>query len=119
MGINNLQNWNQLEYAKYHFWQESIHIKDKEVYIAVDLYMDYTDREEVKFKINSKIKIINHGHIRVSESRETNLKNLFRLKKVSEIHLYILPYEEELIKKALDYAKEKITQFTDCDGENL
>jgi hypothetical protein len=119
MENNNLQNWNQLDYAKYHFWQEAIYIKDKEVHIRVNLYMDYRDREEAKFKINSKISIINHGNIRFLESKETILHNLFRLKKVSEIHLYILPYEEEMIKRALNYAKEKITEFAKCDGENL
>lgn len=74
MENNKLQNWNQLEYAKYHFWQEAIDIEDKEVLIRVDLYMDYRDREEVKFKIKSKIRIINNGNLRFFESKETILK---------------------------------------------
>jgi hypothetical protein len=119
MKNNNLQNWNQLDYAKYSFWQETIFIRDKKIDIYVDLHMDYINREEVKFEVNSKIKIINNGKLCFGENKETILYNLFRLKKVSELHLYILPYEEEMIKRALNYAKEKITEFANCDGENL
>ena len=119
MKNNNLQNWNQLDYAKYSFWQETIFIRDKKIDIYVDLHMDYGNREEVKFEVNSKIKIIDNGKLCFLQNKETILYNLFRLKKVSELHLYILPYEEEMIKRALNYAKEKITEFANCEGENL
>ena len=119
MKNNNLQNWNQLDYAKYSFWQEPIFIRDLKINICVYLKMDYSNRENAKFEVNSEIIIINNGKLLFLENKETILHNLFRLKKISELHLYILPYEEEMIKRALNYAKEKITEFANCEGENL
>ena len=110
MKNNNLQNWNQLDYAKYSFWQEPIFIRDLKINICVYLKMDYSNRENAKFEVNSEIIIINNGKLLFLENKETILHNLFRLKKISELHLYILPYEEEMIKRALNYAKEKIKE---------
>ena len=45
METEKLQNWNQLEYAKYSFWQDSIYIDKKEISIFVYLEIQYKDSE--------------------------------------------------------------------------
>jgi hypothetical protein len=116
--LQTFENWNELEYSKYRFYAESIWLDKKEVCVVIYLEIDYISREP-SFTIHTRIIIKNHGEVPFGEEKEIELNNLFRMEKISDLHLYLLPYEEKMINIALAYAKNKIKQYYDAEGENL
>lgn len=116
--LKKLENWNELEYSKYRFYAESIWLDKKEVIVVVYLEIDYINREP-SFTIHSRVIIRNHGEVSFGQEKEIELNNLFRMEKISDLHLYLLPYEEKMIKIAFNYAKRKIAIFLEAEGENL
>jgi hypothetical protein len=119
METEKLQNWNQLEYAKYSFWQDSIYIGEKTISIFVYLEIQYKDSENPHIIINTEVVVDNKGLVRATEESIIRLNNLFRLDNLSYFHLYLLPLEDKMIKIALRYAEKKIDQYLKVDGENL
>ena len=119
METEKLQNWNQLEYAKFSFWQDSIYIDKKEISIFVYLEIQYKDSENPHIIINTEIVVDNKGHVRAFEESMIRLNNLFKLDNLSYFYLYLLPLEDKMIKIALRYAQKKIDEYLKVEGENL
>lgn len=117
--LQTLENWNELEYTKHRFWHETIFIKEKQISVVAILEIDYTVLDIPNISINTKIHIENNGNLRLGEEKYLNLSNLFQLEKLKEEYLYLLPFEDKMIKIALAYAKKKIKQYHDAEGENL
>lgn len=109
--LSDVENWNQLEYAKYKFWQETIYFEEKEISISADLEIDYYNSENPCLKINTKINIENNGFVRALEEKHTILNNLFRLENLNDSYIYLLPFEDKVVKRALNFGRKKITEF--------
>lgn len=106
-----VENWNELEYAKYKFWQETIYFEEKEISISAYLEIDYYNSEDPCLKINTKINIENNGYVGAMGEKHTILNNLFKLENIKDSYLYLLPFEDEVVKRALNFGQKKITEF--------
>ena len=119
METEKLQNWNQLEYAKYSFWQDSIYKGEKTIQIFVYLEIQYKDSENPHIIINTEVVVDNKGLVRAFDEPVIRLNNLFRMDNLSYFYLYLLPLEDKMIQIALRYAQKKIDQYLKAEGENL
>ena len=117
--LQTLENWNELEYTKHRFYHDILYIKEKQISVDAILEIYYTDTSTPNISINTKISIENKGKLRLGEEEYVQLSNLFKLENLKEEYLYLLPFEDKMIKIALAYAKKKIKQFNDAEGENL
>ena len=108
---SDVENWNQLEYAKYHFWQEAIHFEKKEIIINAYLEIDYNTTEDPCLKINTQIDIENNGFVIFPNEKHTCLHNLFKMENLNNSYLYLLPFEEKVVKRVFNFGQKKITEF--------
>lgn len=119
METEELENWNQLEYCKYSFWEEGIYIDSKEIHVRVNLEIDCDDWETPNITINTRIIINNYGHVRFGENQKTELANLFKVENLSIRYFYLLSLENKMIQIALKFAEKKIEEITKTQGQNL
>jgi len=116
METEELQKWNQLINCKYTFWQEEIDIDSKQISVLVNLEINCDDWENPNINIDTRIIIIDYDGVL---QKSTELKNLFKLENLKSSYFYLLPLENEMIEIALNFAKTKIEEIRESQGQNL